>query len=127
MRYGLLASSAAALLLAGQPALANPAADPQVQEQAPAAAQTVLTDAQLETFADIYVEMQALEQELTQSVAEAEDQAAAREMHRGAEQQMIGIIEEHGWSIDDYNTVAQAINASPELRMQAVALINERS
>jgi hypothetical protein len=120
-RFPLLAAAFAFAL--------SPAAfaqQPQTQPAAPAQ-QAQVTDDQLVTFAEIYVDMQKRERKLADRIAEAGSQDAARDAHRDAEREMIGVIEEHGWTVDQYNTVAEAINADQQLRLQAIALIQERS
>jgi hypothetical protein len=41
--------------------------------------------------------------------------------------EIIGTIEGHGWSLDKYNEIAQAITANPELKERALDLINQKA
>jgi GTP1/Obg family GTP-binding protein len=121
MKQALIAAAVALPLTLAPSAFAQ-------QPQMPAATQQAqVTDEHLETFADIYVDMQKIERDLAEEIAAAGSTEDAQQVHRKAEVKMIGVIEDHGWTVDQYNTVAEAINTNDELRVQAVTLINARS
>jgi restriction endonuclease Mrr len=132
MKHGLTAVVSAAMFALAPAAAAStqmppPETDaqpPQMQAPAPA---TEVTEAQLDTFATIYVEMQSVQADLSQQVAEADSPEQAQQIQQQLESSLIEVIEENGWDVDTYNEVAEAINRDPELRMQVVTLINQQS
>ena len=124
-----------AFLLAGGIANAQvepPAAPPEPQQQPatpapPAGEQATVSDSDLQTFAEIYVEVEEARDELTLEMNEAGSQEEAQEIQARLQEQMMAAISNHGWSVEKYNEIATAINNDPELRSQAVDRISELS
>ena len=114
-------------LYAQEPA---PPATPPAQDPSPGVGQqaaTEVSDEDLETFADIYVELEATLSEYEEELAGAETQEQAQETQAKLQQDAFDKIAEHGWTPDEYSRVVQAVNTDPTLREKAVALIEERS
>jgi hypothetical protein len=137
---------ACALVLAGGLAFAQgqqPATPPEPQQQQPTPPppqqqqqqptmpgqqQTVsVSDSDIQKFAEIYVEVEETRNELTLEMNEASSQEEAQEIQTRMQQEIVAAIADHGWSVDRYNDVATAISNDPELRTQALDLINELS
>ncbi|MEX2494623.1 MAG: DUF4168 domain-containing protein [Woeseia sp.] len=98
----------------------EPIAPPEAAEQQTAD----VTEEELQTFAEIYVDVETTRTELSEEMTEAETPEAAQDIQTRFEEEMIAAIEKHGWSVDDYNRVAAAISNDPEKREKAVELIN---
>lgn len=107
-------------------AVAQPPAPPAPPPPQPQVESSV-TDADLDTFTTIYIELQALNARVQSELAGAESDDEAREIQSRLRDESIGTIEGHGWSADRYNAVADSINGDPELLERAVALIDEKS
>ena len=106
-----------------------PPAEPPAQPPSPDAGQPAaeVSDQDLETFADIYIELEETLTRYEEEFAAAGREQEAQETQARLQQDAFDSIAEHGWTPDQYNRVAQAINASPTLRERAIALIDERS
>jgi hypothetical protein len=99
-----------------------PAAPP--QQQSPA---TDVSDAEIKTFAKIYVDIQEVRQGFGEQMANAEGREEAQAIQAELQEKTITVIEDHGWSLDKYNTVAAAITADPETKQEAIEMIREIS
>jgi len=98
--------------------------DPTLPPEAMEEAATDVTDEELQKFAEIYVEVETTRNELAEEMTTAESNEEAQEVQSRFEEELIATIEEHGWSVDEYNRVATAISNDPEKRQKAVELIN---
>lgn len=58
---------------------------------------------------------------------DATTQEEAQEIQARMQEQIMAAISNHGWSVDKYNEVATAISNDPELRSEAVDIINRLS
>ena len=118
-------------LHAQQPAPpAPPPAQPPAPDIGPPQAQqpaVEVSDEELETFADIYVDLEATLGSYEQELAGAESQEEAQEVQAKLQQEAFDKIADHGWTPDQYNRIVQAVNTDPTLLQRAVALIEERS
>jgi len=111
-----LAASGAGLAQMQQPA---PPPDPAEQ---PAAE---VSDADLQKFAEIYVDVETTRAELAEELNAAEEPVPAEQAQVRLQQELVATIEQHGWSVDRYNRVATAISNDPEKRDKTVELINK--
>lgn len=107
-------------------AIAAPTAPPPppAQQQQPT---MNVSSADVEKFAEIYVDVETTRSELASEMAGATDPEEAQKVQARMRDEIIGTIEDHGWSLNKYNEVAQAITADPELKEQALDLINQKS
>lgn len=113
---------------AGQMAMAQQAEPPPIPPPAaepPAVPE--ISGAELSTFVDIYVDLQETAAQFEQEMAAVETPEQAQDIQERMRDESIDTIEGHGWSLDQYNTIAQAVNADPDLVQQALRLIEERS
>jgi hypothetical protein len=82
---------------------------------------------ELETFAEIYADLEKTstkyEMELATVASEQEARALQTQMQRETRQK----IEQHGWTEEKYEEVNETVNSSPALLERALALIDERS
>jgi len=111
--------------LAQQPA--PPAAPPPQAQQPQPQVERDVTDEDLDTFASIYVELQTLNERFQSELAGVESEAQAQEVQTRLQEESISTIEEHGWSVAQYNAVAQSINADRDLLERTMELIEEES
>lgn len=95
--------------------------------QQPAAPTTNVSDTEINKFAEIYVDVEKTRNELSQEMGQAESQENAQEVQAKMRDKIIATIEEHGWSLEDYNRVATAISNDEEMREQAMAVIERIS
>lgn len=115
-----LAASSSILLAQEQPAQPTP----------PPAAETPqsdVADEDVRKFAEIYVGIEQTRSELSQEMSEAEDQEKAKEIQTRMQDEIVAMIEDQGWSLEQYNKVANAINNDPALRQQAIDHIRQMS
>ena len=107
---GLVAGSS--LLFAQQ----QPAQSPPAAQQS----QVEVGDQEVRKFAEIYVEIEKTRSELAREMANAETQEQAQDVEVRMQDEMIATIQDSGWSVDQYNQVANAINNDPQLREEAL-------
>lgn len=86
-----------------------------------------VSDDDLQTFATIYTGMEQARTQLSQELAAAESPEQAEEIRTGANDRMVAVIEDNGWSLDRYNEVAAAINENAELRSRVLDLLQSDS
>lgn len=86
-----------------------------------------LSQTELETFADIFVELEKTstkyEMELATVASEREARVLQTEMQREEQQ----ALEKRGWTQAKFEAVSEAVNSSPELLQRTLKLIDERS
>ncbi|MEX0707473.1 MAG: DUF4168 domain-containing protein [Woeseia sp.] len=126
---GLASGSA---LAQGQQPSQQPPPPPPPQQQAPQMPQqqqqTVdVSDAELQKFARIYVDVQKTRDELSSELSGTESQEQAQEIQARMRSAIMQTIEDHDWSIEQYNRVATAISSDPDMREEALEIINNLS
>jgi hypothetical protein len=106
----------------------QPPAPPPAQAPAPSVDQGMeVSDQELETFAEIYVDLQETATKFEEEMASVESEQDAQDVQSRMQQESIEKIAEHGWTPDQYNRVAQAVNSDPELIEKTLSLIEEKS
>lgn len=105
---------------------AAPTASPPLPAQQQQPSMNV-SSADVEKFAEIYVDVETTRSELAAEMSGATDPEEAQKVQARMRDEIIGTIEDHGWSLNKYNEVAQAITADSELKEQALDLINQKS
>jgi hypothetical protein len=96
---------------------------------APPAAQTQeveLSDADLEKFADIYVDLLDTEAKFEEQLAGAQTEDQAREVQTRMQQESMAKLARHGWTAERYVLVGEAIKSDAELTEKTIALIEKR-
>jgi hypothetical protein len=129
----IIAAAAAAFActaLAQQPAPPAPESpqSPPTRPALPIQQQDVpdVSDSELDTFTSIYADMQVLNEDFQTELAEVDSEEEAVEIQARLQDATMELITEHGWSPDEYNQVARAINSQPDLLERALELINEK-
>jgi uncharacterized protein HemX len=110
-----LATGGASLAQAQQPAPTPPPAEQQATE---------VSDADMQKFAEIYVDVETTRAQVAEELKTAEQPVAAEEAQVRLQEELVATVEEHGWSVDQYNKVATAISSDPQKRDKTVELIN---
>lgn len=84
-----------------------------------------VSDEQIDAFVEAHVNVNQVREEYTQRLQEAEDQEEAQRLQQEANQAMTDAIEDSGMDIDEYEEVAMAVNADPEIRDQVMERLEE--
>ncbi len=93
------------------------------QEQAPP--DTDVAQEELETFAEIYVDVDEVRAELEAEMAAADSPEEAQQVQQQANETMTQIVEGHGMSIERYTEITQALNADPELHDEFQSILGQ--
>lgn len=117
------AGQAAAQAQGAQPQAAQPPAAQSQGQQAPQAQQ--FSDDKIEQFAASFGEIMEIRQEFSAKLEQTDDADKARKLQQEASQQMVGVIEDHDISVNEYNAIAQQMQADPELRNRVIALLQQ--
>jgi hypothetical protein len=101
----------------------------QAQDPAPAAppaeeATTEVSDADMQKFAEIYVNVEAKRVQVTEEMSASGETVPPEEAQGRLQQELVATIEQHGWSVDRYNRVATAISNDPAKRDKTLKIIN---
>ncbi|MFW6192550.1 MAG: DUF4168 domain-containing protein [Gemmatimonadota bacterium] len=115
---------AAAAALAGAVLLSAPGTA-QEQQQAPPQQETEVSDDELETFAEVHIDVQDIREEMNRTVQESEDPEEAQAAQQEANQEMVSVIEDHDMTPERYTQISQAINQDPELQEELQKLVEE--
>jgi len=84
-----------------------------------------VSSSELETFADIFVDIEKIASEYEMALAAVESEEEARELQARQQRETRDAIARHGWTEQQYEAVNETINASPELLERALALIDD--
>lgn len=123
MKYAITFLVAAAFSLGITVAFANQSAIPAPQIQQP----TEVSEVRLEKFAEIYVDVETTRNAISNKLQEVENPQKAQKIQEQMRDEIIAIIENHGWTLDDYNMTAQAIASDKALKEQVLQLVNEKA
>jgi hypothetical protein len=124
MRTSIVTTWLLAALAAAQVSVAQ-----QSPERPDARAQTeavTVSDAELETFATIYVDLldTAAKFEAEMKSAQTEEQALA--IRERVQTESVAKVAQRGWTPEKFNSVSAAINSDPVLTNRAVQLIEAK-
>lgn len=113
-----------ALLVASGTAFAqggagDPAAAP------PPPANLDVDDGTVSEFADAFLSVQEISEDLTEKLSEAPSAEAAQTMQREAQDKMAQSVEESGISVEQYNDIAVGMRQDPELAERVKTAVNE--
>ena len=112
----LLVASGAAFAQGGA---GDPAAAP------PPPANLDVDDATVSEFADAFLSVQEISEDLTEKLSEAPSAEAAQTMQREAQDKMAQSVEESGISVEEYNDIAVGMRQDPELAERVKTAVNE--
>ncbi len=100
----------------GDPAAGSPAA--------PQAPMEVDTET-LSGFADAFLSVQGIREDLAENLAEATTTEAAQAMQREAQEEMAQAVQESGISVQEYNDIAVGMQTNAELAGRVEAAIEQ--
>jgi hypothetical protein len=119
-----LVAAAAALGLSANAVAQGRAQQPPSQEP-PSAQATQVSDAEIETFAAIYVDLQQTSNKYKAEMTNAQTDEQAREVQTRMQEESIATVEKRGWTPDQYVAVAEAINSDATLTEKTLRLIEQ--
>jgi len=96
-----------------------------VKPGAPATQPGLVSDDELQTFADIYSELQVSKSKHEAQLASAQSEEEAGKIQTHFQEESVAMVTKHGWTLDKFNTVVKQINADPALAEKASALIKD--
>jgi hypothetical protein len=99
--------------------------DPPAQARSPEA--VAVSDAELETFATIYVDLMATVAKYKGQMESAKTDEEARDIQGKMEDESVAKVEQRGWTPEKFNQITAAINMDPDLADKAVKLIEQKS
>jgi uncharacterized protein HemX len=85
-----------------------------------------LTDADLEKFADIYVDLLDTEAKYEEELAGIETEEQARDLQTRMQQESVAKLARHGWTAERYVLTGEAIKADATLTEKTLAIIERR-
>ena len=121
LRHACLIALAGGALGAGSVAVANDQYGAQQQQQQP---QMEVEEAHLDQFAEAFLAVQEIQVEASEELQAAGDEAAAQDVQRRAQEDMVEAVLETGLSVEEYNQIAQLMNSDPEVRDGIMERIN---
>ncbi len=122
--------------LAAVSALSFGALSAQAQSSAPSAStattttsgqNTAVTDTKLNQFADAYVAVQKVQKEASTELSSDADASKTQQVQTEAQARIVDAIQKNGLQLDEYNQIAQLINADDDLRTRAVQQIQRKA
>ena len=108
-----------AALFVGSSAIAQNSAEPPTRSTQPAQ----LSDSELQTFAQIYTDLQESKSKHEAALATAKTDEEAGKIQEDFQKESVATLSKHGWTMDKFNSVVRTINSDPELAERARALI----
>jgi len=94
-------------------------------EPAPSTQRANVSDADLQTFASIYEDLQQAVSKHEAQLAAAQTEQEAAGVRASFQEESVATVSKHGWTTDRYNSVVAAITADPALTEKALALIDD--
>ena len=85
-----------------------------------------LSDADLEKFADIYVDLLDTQDKFERELESVQTEDQARDLQTRMQLESVAKLERHGWTAERYVLVGEAIKANPQLTEKTVALIEKK-
>lgn len=92
------------------------------QEQA---VETNFDDAELKTFVDIQKDIGEVRNEYAQKIQAVEDEEESQALQEEARDSLIEVVESADLSVEKYNQIAQAYQASPDVREKVNQMVQQ--
>lgn len=123
MNSSILTASIRGLLALGLVG-AFTAAPVQAQQQ-PAQEAPQLSEQELQTFAEAYVDIGDVRMEMQTRLQNAENEQEASQIQQQANAEMEEILNDHGLSVQEYQEMTQVLNSDPEQRQEFQQIVEE--
>lgn len=111
-------------MVAAQAAMAqqeDPVASGTTQTQG--ASSQDFSDEQLQQFADASEEIAQVSQKYTKQLQNADDEAKQKELREKANEEMVSVVEDSGMSVEEFNSIGQAIQQDPQLMKRVQGMV----
>ncbi|OLO10380.1 hypothetical protein BTW10_15155 [Chromohalobacter japonicus] len=111
-------------MVAAQAAMAqqeDPAASGTTQTQG--ASSQDFSDEQLQQFADASEEISKVSQKYTKQLQNADGEDKQKELREKANEEMVSVVEDSGMSVEEFNSIGQAIQQDPELMQRVQGMV----
>lgn len=82
-------------------------------------------DSTVSTFADAFLAVQEISEDLTEKLSDAPTAEAAQSMQREAQDQMAQTVEETGISVEQYNEIAIGLRRDPKLAERVKTAVDQ--
>ncbi len=89
-------------------------------------AQAAVSDADIETFAAIYVDLLDTATKAESELQAAKSEEEAQQIRTRVQSESVEKVAKRGWTPEKFNSVGDAINADPVLTEKAVRLIEAK-
>ncbi|MCR8546801.1 DUF4168 domain-containing protein [Salipiger sp. P9] len=129
LHANLLKSTVIAALIAAPlaPAFAQSMAPEAPAEAAPATPETGFTEAQLTSFVDAAMQVQALQEDYEARIDAAQAPEGKQALAEQAQAEMVAAVDEtEGMDVETYNEISAAAQADPELNERLLAMVQTR-
>ncbi|TCK03097.1 DUF4168 domain-containing protein [Marinobacterium mangrovicola] len=116
----------AAALFAAPALQAQEASSQEAQQYSAPAAQPQIevNDATVAKFADAYTDVVALQSDFSTRLQNIEEPSEAQALQEEVQAEMIEAVEAKGFSVQEYNAIAQRVSQDPELQAQLEELMS---
>jgi len=121
----LLAATGSALAQQGAAGAQGAAGEPGTGFQAPPSAPMNVDDATVSNFADAFLSVQEMSEDLTEKLSEAPSAEAAQALQREAQDEMAQTVEESGISVEQYNEIAIGMRSDPKLAERVKTAVDQ--
>lgn len=88
------------------------------------AAETQISDEDLQKFADVQDDIREIHVEYSDKLKKTESEDGKLELQKQANAEITQQIEDHGLDIDQYSTIALAVRSNPTLRDKVQSMMN---
>lgn len=95
------------------------------QPQGAQEVKTDFSDSELKTFVDIQKDIGEVRNEYAQKIQTVDDEEKAQSLQAEARDSLINVVEEADLSVEQYNQIAQAYQASPEVREKVNQMVQQ--
>jgi hypothetical protein len=86
-----------------------------------------ISDEDIETFADIYVQLERIARKYERHIASADSALEAQEIQARMQRESLDALERRGWTPERFDRFARALNSRPDLVEKALRLIERKS
>jgi tRNA G37 N-methylase Trm5 len=100
---------------------------PVPSERPPSTATMAVSDAELETFTTIYVDLLDTAEKFETEMKSAQTEEQALAIRERIETESVEKVAKRGWTPQKFNSVGDAINNNPDLADKAAKLIDEKN
>jgi hypothetical protein len=127
MRTSTMTMWVISALAMAQASFAQRAPEESSGRAAPSTEAAAVSDAELDTFATIYVDLLATAAKFEAEMSSAQTEEQAQAVKARVQTESVAKVAQHGWTPEKFNAVSEAINRTPGLADKAVKLIEEKS